>query len=186
MNQIIDEIDWTETVDRNIDFTQPKVCSVASYYTTPRARELAHSAKVGSLEAIRAIAIEMAPFVSRSAILVPIPSRSGKPTSTLELVHAIAALAGCLPLPLLYGRVRSPSLYELKKQGVDPNTVEFGFRTLGDVPDNLVLVDFVRDTGATMRAAKKVLPFASEFTYAVVDVKRTDLDRLVRSSPNFN
>lgn len=142
--------------------------AVASYYKTPNARELSHAAKVGDIGAIQTIAKAMARMVRKSDVLVPIPSRNGKPTTTLLLAKLIASEVGCKVAPILYGIDRKGSLYDLKKQGVDPSTVEFGYKVSGTIPNSTVLLDFVKDTGSTIRAAKQVIPNASVLVYAVV------------------
>jgi hypothetical protein len=144
-------------VERRHDF---KCTPIADYYRTPGARELAHGVKAGNERAIMQMAQEMAALLGPSDVLVPIPSRTGRATVTLAMAKEIARRSGAVVADVLRGAERTASLYDLKRRGVDVSTVDFGYRVEGESPNNPVLIDTVLDTGATVRAAHRLMPNA--------------------------
>lgn len=137
-----------------------KCTPVADYYRTPHARALAYEVKAGSTQAILQMAGEMAAMVGPGDVLIPIPSRTGRATVTLDIADEISRLSGAVVADVLRGCAREESLYDFKKKGGDVATVNFGYRLEGNLPQSPVLVDTVLDTGATLRAAHRLMPSA--------------------------
>lgn len=143
------------------------VRAVASYYNTKGARELAHRVKQGDMNAVRQMARDMASLVPEDAILVPIPSRTGRATTTKALADEISALTGRPVVDVLQGKAR-PSLYEMKKSGQGIPDDALSMRVVGDFPSGrVVLVDNVSATGATVRAARQSLPGADAIVHSI-------------------
>lgn len=143
-----------------------KCTPVADYYRTPHARALAYEVKAGNPQAILQMAGEMAAMTGPGDVLIPIPSRTGRTTVTLEIANEIARLSGAAIADVLRGCAREESLYDFKKKGGDVTTVNFGYRLEGDLPQNPVLIDTVLDTGATLRAAHRLMPGAHALVHS--------------------
>jgi predicted amidophosphoribosyltransferase len=134
-----------------------EILSVASYYHTPGARQLAHAVKSGDETAIVRAAEEMALLVPPGAVLVPVPGRTGKATVARRLAEVIAARTGAPVADVLQGAERE-SLYDLKRRGVTPSPTSLGIRRVGELPPGTpVLVDNVVATGTTAAAAATAL-----------------------------
>jgi len=136
------------------------------YYSEPGVRETAHLIKDGNPSAIQKAAKEMAALVSSKDILVPIPSRTGKATTTLLLTKAIARLSGARVANILLGKNRQ-ALYDLKQTGKKVDDSFFGYNLINSPKrGNIILIDNVYATGATANAAANDLPDAKVLVYA--------------------
>ena len=136
------------------------------YYSEPGVREIAHAMKNGDSMAIHKAAKDMAKFVNEEDILVPIPSRNGRATTTLLLAKAIAKISGSKVANILSGNDRQ-ALYDLKKEGGKVNDDFFGYRTKRNPKkSNVVLIDNVYATGATANAASNSFNNARVLVYA--------------------
>jgi len=157
-------------------------------------RELAHLVKAGDPEGIYLAGELMSEIVSDGSILVPVPSREGYATTTLNLCESIVKHnPSCQVYDVLKGASRE-SLYELKKQGKTLTEDELGLTLYGDLPEGspVYLVDNVVATGATGLAAHKVIPnsilvaIADDSGVAKAGTHYTNLFRNVASGEDFN
>ncbi|MBQ9173732.1 MAG: phosphoribosyltransferase [Bacteroidales bacterium] len=126
-------------------------------------RELCHRVKDNDDNAIREAAHYLAGQVPERALIVPIPSRWGFATNTLQLARMTVLFAGkrCTYANILKGDFRE-SLYDLKKAGTDIKGIDLGLRFHSDAKKILttaridkrpiILLDNVIDTGTTARA----------------------------------
>lgn len=119
-------------------------------------RNLAHKVKSGDAEAIKEAAQKMAPLVPANAVLIPIPSRTGKATNMLALANAIAEATGAEVKDILTGESRE-SLYEMKKRGATLALEDLGIKASETIPSDKIpiFIDNVVDTGLTAEAAVK-------------------------------
>ena len=138
---------------------------VHDYYGDAGAREVAHAAKNGDKAAIRKMAKSMAAKIPSGSTLVPVPSRTGKATMTLDLANEIAKITGSKVADVLSGAERE-SLYDIKKSGRRASVSDLGFKASGKAVINPVLIDNVFATGLTLDAAKAALPEARMVAYA--------------------
>ena len=146
---------------KHTDMTSPPQSIYARcYYFDPSARSVAHGIKEGNGRAIAmaAHAMKSAIPADRPVILVPIPSRKGYATTTLLLAKELQRQTSSdrvRVMDALRGNARQ-SLYEAKKQGAGKfDRSWFGFHLTKDLPKDadLLFVDNVESTGATMKAA---------------------------------
>ena len=143
-------------------------CWVVGEYYTPSLREMAKGIKAGDMTAIRMAAREMASLIPAGAVLVPIPSHTGKAVQTRALAEELAVLTGTRVVDLLSGRPRQSS-YELKYQGVVMQAADMGFR-LNAAPDakaSYFLVDNVVASGNTAKAGLDLIPRAKILALAI-------------------
>lgn len=143
-------------------------CWVVGEYYTPFLREMAKGIKAGDMTAIRMAAREMASLIPAGAVLVPIPSHTGKAVQTRALAEELAVLTGTRVVDLLSGRPRQSS-YELKYQGVVMQAADMGFR-LNAAPDakaSYFLVDNVVASGNTAKAGLDLIPRAKILALAI-------------------
>lgn len=124
-------------------------------------RNLAREVKSGGLAAIEESARRLAPLLPRRAVIVPMPSRHGYPTTIRALADAIAALA---PDAEVLDALRSnphEANYTQKKRGQKPARISM--RAIRTPPTDrpTVILDNVIDTGATASAALEALPGAA-------------------------
>ncbi len=135
------------------------IISVADYYGTKGARELAHRVKNNDVAAIAtmarsmtAVAIEHLPA---NSVLIPMPSHTGHATNTLLLAEQISQITGFPVLGIVKGKERQP-WYEMKLKGSTAKTITndfFGFHLFGDTGAlTPVIVDIVFDSGKTASA----------------------------------
>ena len=146
---------------KHTDMTSlPQSIYARRYYFDPSARSVAHGIKEGNGRAIAmaAHAMKSAIPADRPVILVPIPSRKGYATTTLLLAKELQRQTSSdrvRVMDALRGNVRQ-SLYEAKKQGTGEfDRSWFGFHLTKHLPKDadLLFVDNVESTGATMKAA---------------------------------
>ena len=144
-----------------------QILSIHEYYSSNEVRNIAHGLKTGNLEAIKRASKEMAMLVDSSCVLVPIPSRRGYATTTLELADTISRQTGARVADILKGKKRE-SLYVLKADGKSFSSDMLGLWSDGIVPNGkLVFVDNVIATGTTMRAVDAILPNGFFLTWAM-------------------
>ena len=97
--------------------------------------ETAHAMKDGAKWAIYKAAAEMVKYIPTNAVLIPMPSHTGRASYTLELCKRIARETAAEVCDYLKGTPRE-TLYRLKKQGRKPdgsrsrNKEAFIFRSL--------------------------------------------------------
>ncbi|MBO7236727.1 MAG: hypothetical protein J6V45_01435, partial [Kiritimatiellae bacterium] len=145
-------------------------------YRTDDLRSLAHRVKDGDAEAIAEAGRRLAVIMPPDAILVPMPSHTGEPTTMRLLADAIAANAnGAKVVDALRSNAHE-SNYAQKKRGEEPAEIEM--RKVADIPENaeVYIVDNVIDTGATYSAAMKAIPNAH--ILALADTDRTPREML--------
>lgn len=131
------------------------------------AKPLHHRLKDGDPAAAEQMAREMAPHVPRDAVLVPMPGRKGSGGAGLLLANHLAKLTGRPVADVLRGKDRA-SLYEHKKAGGDPGTIDLGFHQKGSLPKGTpVVVDNVVGTGTSARAAQAAIPGAVVLVHAI-------------------
>ncbi|MBQ0074439.1 MAG: DUF1738 domain-containing protein, partial [Prevotella sp.] len=155
-----------------IDNATPQSVYARRYYFDPSARSVAHGIKEGNMQAITTAARAMKGAIpkDRPVILVPIPSRKGYSTTTLLLAKELQRQSegDVRVIDALKGNSRQ-SLYEAKKQGRGTfDTAWFGFHLTKDLPKDtdLLFVDNVESTGATMKAAIAVCGRGKGLVYA--------------------
>ena len=135
------------------------------YYGTEGAREVSHRFKNNDPNAIKVMARMMAKCINSDDSLIPIPSRNGVATNTLELVNAISELTGARVSNILKGKPRE-SIYYIKKRGEDVTSIDFGYKLTDKIPSNPVLIDGVYATGTTMRNVLNIIPNARIVVFA--------------------
>ena len=142
------------------------VISVTDY--NERARELAQAVKRGDIGAINTMAKEMAVKVPSNAVLVPMPSKTGKATNMKILAEAISKISMAPVADVLTGKNRK-SLYEAKKKGESISADDLKMELSGKLPKGKIpiIIDNVLATGTTFRAAKDVIPNAKIIVHSV-------------------
>ena len=158
--------DWLKTQQKrkNIDVQYAKEYD-------GEAKQIAHGIKEGDISSIDLAAIEMVKLVKDGDILIPIPSRTGKATTSLALANRIAELAGKGKVAdVLTGKERE-SLYNIKKEGKElpkASELEFVLKNQDVLNGNnrVVFVDNVMGTGTTLEAAVELIPNATALVYA--------------------
>ena len=148
-------------------------------YRTDDLRSLAHRVKDGDAEAIAEAGKRLAVIMPPDAVLVPMPSHTGEPTTMRLLADAIAANAnGAKVVDALRSNAHE-SNYAQKKRGEEPAEIEM--RKVADIPENaeVYIVDNVIDTGATYSAAMKAIPNAH--ILALADTDRTPSAELLQT-----
>ena len=147
--------------------TSPSIIAVRRYYEDPGTQALHHALKAGSHDAAVEMARAMAPFVPPSAVLVPMPGRTGRGGAGLRIAQALSDLTGRPVVEALRGRERE-SLYAAKKRGIDPTHIDLGFRAHGPIPrGQILIIDNVVGTGHTARSALRALPGAIVLVHAI-------------------
>ena len=146
------------------------VISVTNY--NEKAKKLAHAVKDGDADAIDAMAKEMAAKVPENAVLIPMPSRSGKATNMKDLAEAISKISGAPVADVLTGKKRK-SLYEAKKKGETISADDLKMQLTGELPKGKIpiIIDNVLATGATFKAAKEAIPNAKIIVHSVDQIK---------------
>ena len=142
--------------------------------------ETAHAMKEGANWAIHRAAAEMVQYIPTNAVLVPMPSHTGKATYTLELCKRIARETAAEVCDYLKGTPRE-TLYNLKKQGRHILPAKLGFYLSQPLPANkrIIIIDNVVATGTTA-AAVRAIGGGVVFAYAAATNSQTrkDLKRL--------
>jgi len=121
--------------------------------------------------AVKIVSKEMASFVSKNSVLVPIPSSKGIAINNLKLVKAISAITHCEINDILISNPRESQKLR-RRSGVKGYKVEDIKTSLKHpLPYNkeIIMIDNIRVTGATIDSAFKVLPNASYLVYAQGD-----------------
>lgn len=137
------------------------------YYGTSGVRELHHALKAGDEAAAYRMAVDMAPHVPADAVLIPMPSRTGSGGAGPLLTRYLSELTGRPVADVLRGTSRR-SLYDAKRDGVDPRDIDLGLYLTGPVPAGTpVVVDNVVGSGHSARSAIGVLPDAKVLVHAV-------------------
>ena len=158
----------------------PLINSVAYYYLTPEARELAHAVKNGNQAAILQMAKEMATIIPKGMPIIPMPSHTGKATVTKQLADAIAQINGSQVHDILQGELRE-AWYDAKKEG--KKGFDFGFHINGVIPnDTSALIDTVYDTGETMKQAQALIPSAVPFVHSRVETPKLPEDAVAAAN----
>lgn len=127
----------------------------------------AHAMKNGERWAIFKAATEIAKYIPTNAVLIPIPSHTGRATYTLELAQRIARTTDAQVLDALKCEPRE-MLYKLKKQGKKPTPRQMGFYLVHSIPENkrVIILDNVVATGTTAAAAVQAVGKGIVFAYA--------------------
>ena len=143
--------------------------------------ETAHAMKEGANWAIYKAAAEMVKYIPSNAVLVPMPSHTGRATYTLELCKRIARETAAEVRDILRGKERE-TLYTLKKQGRHILPTKLGFYATEPAPTDkrIIIIDNVVATGTTATAAVRALGGGIVFAYAAAtnSQPRPDLIRL--------
>ena len=129
--------------------------------------ETAHAMKNGERWAIRKAANAMVDYIPKNAVLVPMPSHTGRATYTLELAKSIARTTNAQVIDALQCAPRE-TLYSLKKQGRKPSPEGLHFYQVEQIPDGkrVVFVDNVVATGTTAAAAVRTIGKGVVLAYA--------------------
>ena len=146
-------------------------------YRQDRRNETAHAMKNGERWAIYKAAAEMVQYIPTNAVLVPMPSHTGRATYTKDLCRLIARKTAAEVRDILRGSERE-TLYTLKKQGrhIMPN--KLGFYTTEPVPTDrrILIIDNVVATGTTAAAAVRAIGGGIVFAYAAATNSQTRPD----------
>lgn len=148
-------------------------------YNTDDLRDLAHRVKDGDSAAIADAGRRLAKILPKNAVLVPMPSRTGEPTTMRALADAIAANAdGATVVDALRSNPHESS-YERKKRGDEPEEVEM--RRVAEIPKGreVYVVDNVIDTGATYHAAMRTIHDAHLLALADTDKTPAELRQTI-------
>lgn len=148
--------------------------------------ETAHAMKNGERWAIWKAATEMAQYIPKNAVLVPMPSHTGRATYTLDLCRKLAKETAAEVCDYLKGTPRD-TLYNLKKQGRHFLPAKLGFYLAQPLPagKRVIIIDNVVATGTTAVAAVRAIGGGIVFAYAAATNSQQRKD-LVRLYPNIN
>ena len=130
-------------------------------------RNIAQGLAKGDIQAIQEAAKDMAKYVPSNTVLVPIPSSQGNTSNNLKLAQEIAKITNCKVMDILTSQPRD-SQKSRRRQGIPGHKTEDIKTDLTNMCDtnNIILIDNVRTTGATIDSAKQKLPCASYLVYA--------------------
>lgn len=170
MKRLIKSIRLREKLNLLIEELLDNIYYCADYYGTEGAREISHSFKNNNKEAINIMAREMSKYINSNDSIIPVPSRNGIATNTLELANSLSKLTGAKVFNILKGKPRD-SIYYIKKRGEDLSYIDFGYKLIDDIPSNPVLIDGVYDTGTTLRNVLKLIPDARIVVFAKTNKK---------------
>lgn len=147
--------------------------------------ETAHAMKEGANWAIYKAAAEMVKYIPTNAVLVPMPSHTGRATYTLELYKRIARETAAEVCDYLKGKERE-TLYNLKKQGRHILPAKLGFYLSQPIPSGkrVIIIDNVVATGTTAAAAVRAIGGGVVFAYAAATNSQTRKD-LIRLYPTI-
>ena len=154
-------------------------------YRAERRNETAHAMKEGANWAIYKAAAEMVKYIPTNAVLVPMPSHTGRATYTLELCKRIARETAAEVCDYLRGKERE-TLYNLKKQGRHILPAKLGFYLSQPIPSGkrVIIIDNVVATGTTAAAAVRAIGGGVVFAYAAATNSQTRPD-LIRLYPTI-
>lgn len=143
--------------------------------------ETAHAMKEGANWAIIRAAREMAQYIPTNAVLIPMPSHTGRATYTKDLCRLLARETAAEVRDILRGSERE-TLYTLKKQGRHIMPKKLGFYVTEPAPTDrrILIIDNVVATGTTAAAAVQAVGRGIVFAYAAATNSQTrpDLKRL--------
>ena len=147
--------------------------------------ETAHAMKEGANWAIIRAAREMVQYIPTNAVLVPMPSHTGRATYTKELCRLIARETAAEVCDYLRGKERE-TLYNLKKQGRHILPAKLGFYLSQPLPagKRVIIIDNVVATGTTAAAAVRAIGGGVVFAYAAATNSQTRKD-LIRLYPTI-
>lgn len=150
-------------------------------YRAARRNETAHAMKEGANWAIIRAAREMAQYIPTNAVLIPMPSHTGRATYTKDLCRLLARETAAEVRDILRGSERE-TLYTLKKQGRHIMPKKLGFYVTEPAPTDrrILIIDNVVATGTTAAAAVQAVGRGIVFAYAAATNSQTrpDLKRL--------
>lgn len=150
-------------------------------YRAAHRNETAHAMKNGERWAIFKAAAAMVQYIPTNAVLVPMPSHTGRATYTLELCRMLAKETAAEVRDILRGSERE-TLYTLKKQGRHIMPKKLGFYVTEPAPTDrrILIIDNVVATGTTAAAAVQAVGRGIVFAYAAATNSQTrpDLKRL--------
>ena len=129
-------------------------------------RHLALRMKDGRESALRRAAEIFAGIIPQDAVVVPMPSRTGRATAMLRVAEYVATIRpDVLPLDALESDAHE-SMYLVKKRGDEPRP--FAVRLVGRIPTGreIVIIDNVTSSGTTARCALSAIPSASVMAIA--------------------
>lgn len=117
-------------------------------------RSLAKGVKRRDPAEIKKAARLMAEYIPDNAVLIPVPSHSGKATDMLDLANEIGRRTNSPVADVLVG-VERKSQYQAKKEGSALTPSEIGIEQVSRLPDGKipVFIDNVVNTGNTAKAA---------------------------------
>lgn len=144
----------------NVPDLRHSVTAAGRYYGT-RMRELAHGIKTGEKNAIAESARILADYVHDNAVLVPMPSHTGKATTMKTLAEAIAKIRPDVEVIDALKSDPHESNYTHKQRLHKPVAVTM-HPTGAKIPDGrpVMVLDNVLASGTTARAALAVIPDA--------------------------
>lgn len=147
--------------------------------------ETAHAMKEGANWAIIRAAREMVQYIPTNAVLVPMPSHTGRATYTKDLCRLIARDTAAEVCDYLRGKERE-TLYNLKKQGRHILPAKLGFYLSQPLPagKRVIIIDNVVATGTTAAAAVRAIGGGVVFAYAAATNSQTRKD-LIRLYPTI-
>jgi predicted amidophosphoribosyltransferase len=147
--------------------------------------ETAHAMKEGANWAIIRAAREMVQYIPTNAVLVPMPSHTGRATYTKDLCRLIARETAAEVCDYLRGKERE-TLYNLKKQGRHILPAKLGFYLSQPLPagKRVIIIDNVVATGTTAAAAVRAIGGGVVFAYAAATNSQTRKD-LIRLYPTI-
>lgn len=150
-------------------------------YRADHRNETAHAMKNGERWAIYKAAAAMVQYIPTNAVLIPMPSHTGRATYTLELCRMLAKETAAEVRDILRGSERE-TLYTLKKQGRHIMPKKLGFYVTEPTPTDrrILIIDNVVATGTTAAAAVQAVGNGIVFAYAAATNSQTrpDLKRL--------
>lgn len=158
------------------------------YYATPNVRELCHAVKQGDTQAVNQMAAALALHVTSNDVLTPVPNRQGEPGVIGHLCERIAERSGCTIWDGVRGKKRA-SHYDVKKSGRALKEEHLAFYLTDSLPSltgKHFVVDAIKDTGLTIRAATNLIPNAEPLIFAVVDKEEQALARTLLSASDIN
>lgn len=152
----------------NITLFKRNVIIRAVTMYNPATRALAHAVKAGNWAEIIEVAYLMAPMVPKNAVLIPMPSHTGRAEAMLRLANVISWISGAEVLDVLEGNCRE-TVYSQKRRGRKVSADDLGYHTTAAIPEGkvAVVVDNVCDTGVNAFAAANAIGGCVLLTYAV-------------------